>query len=142
MQIEFTIPGPPKGKGRPRFAKVGAFVKTYTPKETTSYENLVRGEFRRVHCGPPAEGPVMISIGAYFPVPKSWSKKRLAAHEGKPEPVITKPDIDNIVKIICDSLNQIAYRDDSQVFQVTARKYYSVIPETVVTLSVQDAAAN
>lgn len=31
MTIEFTIPGVPQGKGRPRFTQNGA---TYTPKKT------------------------------------------------------------------------------------------------------------
>lgn len=140
MVIRFKIPGPPKGKGRPRFARVGNFVRTYTPKETESYENLVRSEFVRAHMGPPEQGPVSVSIGAYFPIPKSWSKKRIEAHGCNPEPVTTKPDLDNIIKIICDALNQIAYRDDSQIFQVSCRKYYSLMPETVVELTVKDAA--
>ena len=37
-QIRFTIPGQPFGKQRPKFSRAGAYVKTYTPKETTSYE--------------------------------------------------------------------------------------------------------
>lgn len=41
-QIRFTIPGQPFGKQRPKFSRAGAYVKTYTPKETTSYENLVK----------------------------------------------------------------------------------------------------
>lgn len=41
-QIRFTIPGQPFGKQRPKFSRAGAYVKTYTPKETTGYENLVK----------------------------------------------------------------------------------------------------
>ena len=41
-QIRFTIPGQPFGKQRPKFSRAEAYVKTYTPKETTSYENLVK----------------------------------------------------------------------------------------------------
>ena len=41
-QIRFIIPGQPFGKQRPKFSRAGAYVKTYTPKETTSYENLVK----------------------------------------------------------------------------------------------------
>lgn len=41
-QIRFSIPGQPFGKQRPKFSRAGAYVKTYTPKETTSYENLVK----------------------------------------------------------------------------------------------------
>ena len=46
-QIRFTIPGQPFGKQRPKFSRAGAYVKTYTPKETTSYENLVKLFYNR-----------------------------------------------------------------------------------------------
>jgi len=46
-----------------------------------------------------------------------------------------KPDIDNICKIICDSLNKIAYHDDSQIVDCQVRKFYSERPRVVVTIS-------
>ncbi|MEI3450518.1 MAG: RusA family crossover junction endodeoxyribonuclease [Blautia massiliensis (ex Durand et al. 2017)] len=36
-----------------------------------------------------------------------------------------KPDMDNVVKIIADSLNQVAYRDDTQIEDCQCRKFYS-----------------
>ena len=49
--IKFTIPGPPQGKGRPRFTKSGH---TYTPAKTAEYEKLVQAEYIRQcvdsHC--------------------------------------------------------------------------------------------
>ena len=38
MKIEFTVPGIPVGKGRPRFMKNGH---TYTPQKTRDYEDKV-----------------------------------------------------------------------------------------------------
>lgn len=38
MKIEFTVPGAPVGKGRPRFMKNGH---TYTPQKTRDYEGKV-----------------------------------------------------------------------------------------------------
>ncbi len=38
MKVEFTVPGVPVGKGRPRFMKNGH---TYTPQKTRDYENKV-----------------------------------------------------------------------------------------------------
>ena len=41
--IDFTIPGEPVGKGRPRaFVMKGAGIRMYTPKKTVNYENLVK----------------------------------------------------------------------------------------------------
>ena len=42
MEIKFTIPGPPKGKQRPRICRVNGRSVAYTPKETIEYERLVR----------------------------------------------------------------------------------------------------
>ena len=41
--IAFEIPGPIKGKARPRVTRAGI---AYTPKETVQYENLVKLCFR------------------------------------------------------------------------------------------------
>ena len=45
-----------------------------------------------------------------------------------------KPDWDNVGKVICDSLNGIAYRDDAQVVDSMVRKFYSEDPKVVVTI--------
>ena len=46
-----------------------------------------------------------------------------------------KPDADNIAKAVCDALNGIAYKDDSQVVDLTVRKYYSKFPRVQVFIS-------
>ena len=38
---KFSIPGKPIAKGRPRFSRMGKFVKTRTPEETINFENKV-----------------------------------------------------------------------------------------------------
>ena len=35
-----------------------------------------------------------------------------------------KPDVDNIIKIILDSLNGLAYKDDAQIVARTCQKLY------------------
>ena len=45
-----------------------------------------------------------------------------------------KPDLDNVAKIILDSLNKIAYDDDSQIVDLHIRKYYSDNPRVLVSL--------
>lgn len=134
----FSITGKPFGKQRPKFSRAGGFVKTYTPKETVNYENLVKLEYER-QCGSlppiPAGKPVAISITAEFQPPASASKKkREAMLNGDILPMV-KPDADNIAKIICDALNGIAYTDDKQVTRITVRKIYSDFPKTWITIS-------
>lgn len=124
----FMIPGIPMGKGRPRFVRQGNDVVTYTPETTASYENLVKLEYQR-QCGSEPYGKetmLYLYIEALFPIPKSASKKRQQMMiERKIRPT-KKPDVDNIIKIIADSLNHIAYHDDSQIVQVQCDKFYAV----------------
>lgn len=48
--VSFTIPGEPQGKGRPKFARRGNFVQTYTPKKTRTYEDIVANSYI-LQCG-------------------------------------------------------------------------------------------
>lgn len=131
MLVEFEIPGKPAGKGRPRFMRNGH---TYTPDETTEYENLVRLSYKINTHGVKLDGEIKASIVAVFPVPKSDSKKKRAQKlEGLIRPTV-KPDCDNIAKIVLDSLNHIAYDDDSQVVSLEVQKKYGEEPKTIVTL--------
>ena len=135
MTTEFVIPGEPYGKGRPRFSNAGAYTRTYTPEKTANYENLVKLSFME-QCGVrfPEDAMLDVRIFAYYAIPKSVSKKkRQAMLERKIRPT-KKPDFDNIGKIVCDSLNQIAYKDDSQIVDAMVRKFYDEIPRVVVTI--------
>lgn len=111
MKVEFTVPGVPVGKGRPRFMKNGH---TYTPEKTRGYEDKVVLCWKFQSYNSFAAGvPLIAHITAYFPVPKSASKAQKAAMEGKFH--MARPDADNICKTILDALNQHAYPDDSAV---------------------------
>ena len=137
MKVKFTVLGTPQGKGRPRFTKVGNFVKAYTPDSTVSYENLIKLEYRR-QCRDyrfPEEIPLDVRIMAYYDIPKSASKKKrqeMISHQLRP---MKKPDNDNIIKCVLDALNQIAYKDDVQVADCQIRKFYSESPRIVVSIT-------
>lgn len=136
--IKFSIPGQPYGKQRPKFARVGNYVKTYTPDETVSYENLVKLMFREAAKGKMFRDGEMLDVRiiAYCEIPKSTSKKKkklMLEHKIRPA---KKPDWDNIGKIVCDSLNKVAYHDDSAVVDAQVRKFYSEQPRVDVTIRV------
>ncbi|WP_332834903.1 RusA family crossover junction endodeoxyribonuclease [Clostridium perfringens] len=42
-----------------------------------------------------------------------------------------KPDVDNIAKIILDSLNGVAYKDDSQIVDIRIIKKYTEDDERI-----------
>jgi Holliday junction resolvase RusA-like endonuclease len=104
--ITFEVPGKPRGKGRPRFSmKTGH---AYTPKDTASYENLVKVMYLNAG-GELHEGPVHIYIDAYYQIPVSKSKKEKALMEkGELMPTVL-PDADNIIKSVLDGLNNVAF---------------------------------
>lgn len=132
MHLSFGIPGAPYGKARHRTTKMGI---AYTPKETVQYENLVRTIFVQQHGDWEITAlPIRMVVTAIFPIPKSASKRvRLGMMEGTIRPT-KRPDWDNIGKVISDSLNEIAYKDDSQVVDVRVFKYYGEVPEVNVTM--------
>lgn len=53
--------------------------------------------------------------------------------DGKELP-LKKPDIDNIVKVVADALNGVAYHDDTQIIMVVAKKVYSSLEGLDVTV--------
>jgi Holliday junction resolvase RusA-like endonuclease len=127
--IKFEIPGEAKGKGRPKFFRRGDFVGTYTPDKTASYENLVKLSFKREYPSLDLlKGAIEMRITVNTSIPKSYSahKRKLALFRAlRPT---KKPDLDNIAKIIADSLNGIAYEDDKQIVSLRVDKYYSEKP--------------
>lgn len=119
------------GKARPRVTKQGM---AYTPKKTVNYETLVQEIYAVIHGSKRLEGQIEAQITAYFSIPKSASKKKredMLAGIIRPT---KKPDWDNIGKIICDSLNKLAYDDDSGIVTGIVRKYYSDKPRVEVVL--------
>lgn len=134
--IRFTVPGAAVGKGRPKFARRGKFVTTYTPEKTVSFENLVKLYANQAMAGKHLiEQAVTVQIELWVSVPASWSKKKQhQALTGEIRPM-TKPDADNVAKAICDAMNEIVYTDDKQIVDLRVRKFYDSHPRSVVTVS-------
>ena len=136
MKVKFTIKGEPEGKGRPRFRRAGQYVQTYTPDKTAAYENLIKLEYRR-QCRDFKFGDkdqLDVRISAYYGIPKSKSKKEKKLMEDLVLRPIKKPDCDNVIKVVLDSLNNLAYHDDTQVVDLQIRRFYSFDPRVVVTI--------
>ena len=132
IHIEFTVDGPPIGKGRPKAVRFGNQVRMYTPKKTSEYETDIAFKAAQIMGDTkPVETPVSVGVLAYYPIPASWSKKRQqAAIDGIEIP--GKPDLDNVLKAVLDALNGVVYVDDKQVVRLTGGKAYSSYPRLVV----------
>lgn len=135
MAIRFIVPGEPKGKARPRiFTNKAGDSQAITPQDTLSYENLVKWIFNNTQESKKLQGEIEAKIVAMYSIPKSMTKKnRQLIDEGKLHPT-KKPDLDNVAKIILDSLNKIAFDDDSQVTRLIVEKHFSDEPRVEVTL--------
>lgn len=119
--VTFTIPGRIGGKGRPRFVRSTGHA--FTPQKTRNQEAMIRDLAAQAMAGRlPFEGPVWLFISIILTPPASWPRKRREAARF----VTGKPDVDNIEKLAGDSLNSIAWRDDSQVAQAMIWRRYSL----------------
>lgn len=136
QKISFTIPGSPMGKQRPRVVRAGGFSRAYTPAETVRYENLVKVMYTEAAKGRMFSDDAMLDVRilAYFGIPKSTSKKKRQQMLNREIRPTKKPDNDNIAKIVCDSLNELAYHDDSAVVDMQVRKFYSEEPRVEVII--------
>ena len=130
---KFTVMGVPIGKERARTVTLpNGMRRSYTPKKTKDYESLIAYEYKR-QCSEfygdmensKLKQAVVLKIDIYFSIPKSYSKgKRLAAECNLIRPT-KKPDIDNVVKSVLDALNGVAYKDDTQVTELSVRKWWT-----------------
>lgn len=124
--MEFIVEGKPQGKARARVfydSRVGK-ARGVTPTQTKSYEDLIRWKYKAAGGKYFGEETLQVAIEAFYPIPKSYSKaKKMNAADGFLRPT-SKPDCDNIIKVVLDALNGVAYYDDKQVICVSCNKYY------------------
>lgn len=118
--VSFIVPGPIRGKQRPRVTKFG----TFTPQQTVNAEAWVR------QCAVLAgvrvmEGPIYLELAIWHAIPASWSRKKRDQALSMNLMPTCKPDIDNVVKLIGDSLNGIAWADDKQIVTLQAGRRYA-----------------
>lgn len=113
----------PVAKGRPRCSKMG---RAYTPAKTRQAEEDFKYLLMEKWKRKPTDKPVMLSIVFYMPIPKSWSKVK--QHNIVGEPHGSRPDLDNLIKLVTDAMNGIVYTDDSLVWAITSSKQYGTEP--------------
>ena len=81
----------------------------------------------------PIETPIALMVCIEIEPPQSWStrKRERAIHT----PITNRPDLDNYIKAIQDSMNGIIYLDDKQIYKLYAVKRYG--KENKITLVVK-----
>ena len=125
--LYFIVPGKPKGKQRPHFTSRGK-KRAYTPSQTVSYEKEIGWLAKQAiakHGEWILDGAFSVEISACFSIPQSWPKwQQEAAAEGE-YPHTTRPDCDNIEKVVCDALNKVVWADDSKLHHTAVHKFYT-----------------
>ncbi len=125
MIYEFEVPGKVIGKGRPRLNSYTGVV--YTPTKTKDYESLVEQYFLLKYPRfKTLEGRIKVSIIAYFSIPKATKKSDINEMLDNNISPTKKPDIDNIVKAVLDSMNKFAFKDDNQITKLEVEKKYAL----------------
>lgn len=129
MNVSFTIPGEIVP-----WARAGARgAQRFTPQRQKNYQAVIKSMAAEAMAGRLLiEGPVEMKIMATWPWPKAIPPKRrnVAGAGRKP----TKPDVDNIAKIVKDALNLIVWKDDAQVWSLHAWKCWGDRPGLMVSI--------
>lgn len=133
MDITITILGEPRAKARPRFSRKTGYA--YTPDKTVAYEELIRQRYLEQTTERFADdAEIYAVVTAYYGIPKSVSKKKAQAMRAGDIKPTKRPDVDNILKIVFDSLLGVAYRDDAQIVWCVCGKFYDDVPRVEVRL--------
>lgn len=104
----FTVSGEPVSKARARFTKRGSKVVTYTPEKTKAGEMRMAAAFRAAGGKKDPSKETTFGVSATF-------------HHGTHQ----RRDVDNMLKLVLDGLNDVAWIDDTQVVEVAGRKRYA-----------------
>lgn len=130
--ISFEVRGNPVAQKRHRHQLRGKHVHIYDPSSDDKDDFLM---VSRQHAPErPLEGALRVDLEFYFARPKSHFRKDGGLRSTAPINHISRPDIDNLRKLVMDALNGVFWIDDSQVCMCTTFKGYDVAPRVSVTI--------
>lgn len=113
LKLKFEIEGKPQPKERPRVTK----YHTYTPSKTESYEKLVAWTYK-LFGGMELHGAIEFELIVHYKIAKSNKKVKLNDYH------TYRPDLDNVIKTVLDGLGKVAYKNDSQISSIKAKKIW------------------
>ncbi len=130
LQEPITIVIPGEAVAFARTGQHGAMH--FTPPKQRGHEALIVHEAGLAMQGKELWScPVSLDVTVEYLVPKSRSKWEQAALYWK----TSKPDLDNLAKLVKDALTTVVFEDDSQIAELSARKVYGVKPQTVIRVA-------
>ena len=136
LQDEITIEGNPVAKGRPRVTRTHAF----TPKKTKLAQQIIRNEVE-MHCSDDPLWPFGIDSAIWLDVTFIFQRPKRLLRNKDPDSRMwktTKPDLDNLLKLVKDAINDSGWWcDDKCVQKVTMEKLWASkteAPKTIIKL--------
>lgn len=137
MKIEFTVLGNPQHQKRHRHTKAGKFVRTYDPSEVEKTNFLLT--VQKYAPKSPILSEIKLTVWFCMPRPNSHygtGKNAGRLKDSAPNRHTKRPDLDNLLKFIMDSLGGrgIYWKDDSQVCSVIVQKLYDRKPRVVIRI--------
>jgi Holliday junction resolvase RusA-like endonuclease len=136
-QIHLVVQGEPIAKKRPRFARRGKYVTTYNDQETEEGKFIAQVLFQ-IGKHEVIQGPVYVEAGFFVSRPKGHygtGKNAGVLKASAPKHCLNVKDLDNYIKFCWDCLNEVVWKDDRQVIQVNAGKWYADdLPRTEITI--------
>ena len=134
--IDFLIEALPIAK--PRMSRKDKWAPRPCVEHYWGWSDMVKWT-AKMHIDEPMTGGLWLLAVFSLPIPPSWSKtkagqanRELALCDKLPH--IVKPDLKNLVAGLEDSLNGIAWHDDSQIIGHITRKKYAPVPGCYVSI--------
>lgn len=134
--LEFTVPGKPVPKARPRFGRnkhTGAPI-TFSDPKSVRYEDRVAAcaydALAKLGSEGQPDAALRVNVRVYLPRPKSAPARRV-------KPTV-RPDLDNHIKAVLDGCD-VLWGDDAQVVSIHASKHYGEPPRVEVEIDVGEA---
>jgi Holliday junction resolvase RusA-like endonuclease len=133
MYYFLEITGKPFVKQRPQVNNATGNV--FTPQKTLNYETRVSNLFQIKYPNHKLlTGAISVCFFLFMPIPKSASKKKREEMLSFSELPTTKKDLSNMIKVLEDGLNLVAYHDDGQICDIYTIKRYSDRPRAIIIL--------
>lgn len=127
MIIQFFVPGNPQALKRHRTygmkTKKGYIVRQVDPSKETKQDFLAMCLNHRPEK--PIDKNIKMDLAFHFSRPKSHLNAKGLPKVGAPSYHTSRPDIDNLEKLVMDALNGTFYKDDSQVCVKRSIKMYT-----------------
>jgi Holliday junction resolvase RusA-like endonuclease len=133
MAIAFSVDGDPVPQPRARITVRGRHGHAYTPSDHKihAYRAAIAAAAVEAGATPTDAAPITLIIDLVFARPKSHYRKSGLREDA---PKLPRADCSNVLKGIEDSLNGVAWVDDTQVGRVVVEKSWGTEGRTTVRI--------